>query len=310
MSDQVLLGISTLWVALFGIYANALLNLYIANKTRQLYLVATVGGVVLAGPLVGLAFRVSGFNAPAVLIVGLLAAILTVQFRRSRWRLPPFASSCFHPIRLDQEGRSNWLAPTRDSTLQARPPIQFPRGKIWLGDVLFEIAGKEHTGELMGISVTPDRANHAKVRTIVEQVDSVIEIDVIVSAGNAHKFEPSDKVPFEGKRIGRIELHFEGVPSQIVDLILGRNIREWAIKNPGVVDTFSDKIAMQNVWQSLNGRFIQDMLRIPVQGGPKRLVRIKIVGEFGEDVSLREGNFPTIQVAAISCRVAAPPTPE
>jgi len=307
MSGQLLLGIAALWVTLLGIYANTLVSLYVANKVRQLRIIGTMGGIFLAAFLALLAFLLGGVNVVLVLIVGLLIAILVVEFRRSRWRLPASTSGHFHPIRLDQEDRANWRAPTVDSGLQTYRQIHFPRGKIWLGDVLFEIASHEYTGELNGISVSPDRANNAVVRTIAEQVDDVMEVDIIVTAGSAYKFEPTERVRFEGKRIGRIELHFEGEAPQIVDLILGDNIREWARKSADVVDTFSDTKAMQNVWQSLNGRFVQDMLKIPVEDGPKRLVRIKIVGEFGEDVSLREGNFPTIQVAAISCRVAIKP---
>lgn len=91
MNNQLLLGIAGLWVTLFGIYANTLARLYVANKRRQLGVIGAIGGIFLVVFLVLLAFLLGGGNVIFVFILGLLIAIPVIGFRtiRSRTMEPP-----------------------------------------------------------------------------------------------------------------------------------------------------------------------------------------------------------------------------
>ena len=51
----------------------------------------------------------------------------------------------------------------------------------------------------------------------------------------------------------------------------------------------------------VEGYSVLDMLQVDVKGGPKDLVRIRIVGEFGEEAELSIWNFPSINIYAITC---------
>jgi hypothetical protein len=154
-----------------------------------------------------------------------------------------------------------------------------------------------------GIKVQPTRLNQPQAEEVEINLPNITSVWFLIVARSGHKSR--ENIKFEGSQIGYIELVFsEGLP-QRVPLVLGVNIREWDYgRNPeDRVGSLTDKAARE-VWRSPDGYSVLDMLRVTVENGPKDLVRIRIVGEFGEEAQLTEWDFPWITVYAITCEKA------
>lgn len=206
------------------------------------------------------------------------------------------ADYIYHPIRFEDREPFSHPYPRQDA----------PRGHVWLRGVKFTITECPYVADdkvtyqgIRGLRVQPNRSNVADIKEVDIHVESVNAVFMLIVAG--HSYKRQENLQFENNEIGRIELHFREGPFQPQPLILGGNIREWAFKTKGVVGTLSDDATVQ-IWEPLDGWCTLDMLRIEIEGGPKTLERIRIIGKFGGEGTLQRAPFPAIHVCAITCR--------
>ena len=140
--------------------------------------------------------------------------------------------------------------------------------EIWLGGIPFFLKTKRAIFDSAAIrsgknSVTLD---------LDEPVSRVYSVYLLVNAGGAHK-------EHEGKTLGRVQIIFDDGAFQETKLILGQNIREWAIGNPfDLVNNVVEPSSLP-VWEGSNAtgnKAVIDRLEIPVfqQNRQKRLKQI------------------------------------
>ena len=152
------------------------------------------------------------------------------------------------------------------------------------------------------IVVQPGENNAERVEQIDYQVDGVSNIHFLIAAG--HGWAEHAGVQFLDRNIGRIELVFDDKSTQPVNLVLGKNVREWAYGNSptGLVREI-DYLATKPAWLSYDDHYLLDILSVSIDNGPKDLVRIRVVAKFEEDPS-KKIKLPSIIISGITCERA------
>jgi hypothetical protein len=211
-------------------------------------------------------------------------------------------------------------------------PPGLPKGRIWLHNVLFDLR-IDGQNRLVGMMVTPSEANELRSRDVHAEVKSVEAVYVLLNTAFGLRVNPVDKLEWEGRRIGAIQLTFRKGPPHNVPLVLGQNIRDWAPGNiPDAVFKLTDLSAVET-WTSADGGSAFDMLQIELPRRPDDLVRISVSAQLEApqpvqpatlaalqaQVVQREDNgvfmpqlvareiersFPQIHILAITCQVA------
>jgi hypothetical protein len=157
-----------------------------------------------------------------------------------------------------------------------------PTGKIPFDDIPFHI----ERGEKSIVDISPIYVDNIKLE-LERPIKGVSSVYFLTNAGNTFKQN-------EGKKIGEIDLIFEGEIIQKQELILGHNIREWAPGNmaPGeLVDKVTENLSQQ-IWEGENtagNRAVIDRLEVIVQESnrSKRLREIR----FSRNVTIEKSAF-------------------
>ena len=147
---------------------------------------------------------------------------------------------------------------------------------------------------------------------IPEAVGSVKSVHLLINAGGGFRFDETSKTPLEWMKIGKIELQFDDGSSQATELILGGNVREWAIGNsPGkLVDRVDDPKA-RLAWRGRNTsgkQAVIDQLEIPISkvNRGKKLERIVFVREISKKALPSEGGDLHFLVSAVTLELSEP----
>ena len=148
------------------------------------------------------------------------------------------------------------------------------------------------------LNVQPDEHNNPTVRELNAFAEGISFVHFLISAG--HGRVSHEGVQFIHKRIGHLELIYADDTSQRVNLVLGRNIREWAFGNPFDLVRDIDDSAIQPAWVSHNSFCRIDHLTVSVQGGPRDLRSIQIAAKFEDDQPGRELMVPAIILSAVT----------
>ena len=156
--------------------------------------------------------------------------------------------------------------------LYLNPPI----GDVHLNSIPFQI----HPGALFFDT-------NAQIRFYLPQVDGGKEVDLrpsipianikkvhfLINSGNSKRV-------YANQKIGEIRLLFSNVHPMSTDLILGYNIREWAVGNQGDYVRELSAPSVQMAWQGMNKQGINaviDHLEIVVPDSIRNTVLEKIV---------------------------------
>jgi hypothetical protein len=130
-----------------------------------------------------------------------------------------------------------------------------PRGETILGEVPFSLGDRafKSQAEPAPNNTYPTRA------ALALNVPRAEQVQVLITAGNAF-------TRWRGKAMGRITLQFDSAPPLTVELVPGKNLREWHAAN-NVVSTVSD---VTEVWRgeiagqpSLSGTLDRLTIEIP-----------------------------------------------
>lgn len=178
-----------------------------------------------------------------------------------------------------------------------------PGGKVWLGGqpsgsfnrggVRFDLRvdGNRFGGgmpdhlrrplpRVRGRRVSPAPGNSKRSIDFPVHQSGIDAVFLLLTAGNAHRYEPKTRIPLEGQQIGQIVLEFERTETQIEPLILGQNIREWYIKSPeDVVNTLPSNSETRQAWTTSEEQATLDILPIMVRGDAKKRVLERVTIE-------------------------------
>lgn len=210
------------------------------------------------------------------------------------------------PLPLDSLEQFVWSYPSPD----------VPKGWVNLGGVQFQLQPTED-GRAVGLAVRPSPQNEPETISVPVGLANVSSVFMLITTGWGLKRIEGLSDGWEGEQVGVVRLCFEDGSQQEQQLVLGDNIRDWAIGTVewAVIETIAPNTIP--VWVSPTGGAALDLLRIDVDSGPKTLERIEIVahmmslkGQTLRPVALREGDkqiappsFAIIQVSGITCRV-------
>jgi hypothetical protein len=141
--------------------------------------------------------------------------------------------------------------------------IDPPVGDIFLGGAQFQLMRDSSILDTNkpGHFQTLKDGSKASVLTLPEPVIGVKAICVLINSENS-------KWVYTNENIGKVKLVFDDAPPIEVDLVLGKNVREWCPGHPG--DYVRETTSLETkagVWKGLSkdgANAVIDCLRIPV----------------------------------------------
>lgn len=180
------------------------------------------------------------------------------------------------------------IAPIANGVLSvdyARPPT----GRVELGGVTFDLDGRAFRSQ-----ASPSPNNRFPTSAALEvALPRVERVFVLVTAGNAF-------LRFRDKTVAQIVLTFDTAPTYTVDLVLGKNLREWHKPN-NVVNTAPDTA---EVWRgpitgypNLVGHLDMLTITLPDDWRAATLTRIEFVDISESTVASRD---PAITVSGVA----------
>lgn len=184
--------------------------------------------------------------------------------------------------------------------------LNLPLGEVDFGGVRFLLkSGASVFDTSAARHIESDGSVKAEL-TLTEPVAKVKSVHLLINAGGGFRIDPDSKKSLEWLKIGRVELIFKDKTSQATELILGSNVREWAIGNfPGeLIDGVDDPLS-RVAWRGKNtsGKHaVIDRLEIPVleSNEGKKLEKIVFVREIPWRAYSSEGGKLHFFVAAVS----------
>jgi hypothetical protein len=257
----------------------------------------------------------------AVFFAVLVATILLLFLLKARGELKDLqsflAGENFKPISLDLEGfRSKYpeakekkYVPYRNLTAERflNYRRELPRGHIRLVVPFDIVVDPEDNGDrgAVGIFLEPTSRNDEQSFTNGARVEEVKSVFILLTANNG-------LTTWKGCKIGEILLHFEGDSSpRSLSLHLGHEIRDWWPWNkgqvgiePGPIDQCTSPAVIE-VWHSSDRQVVLDMLRIDVDGEPKKLESITFKARLQSvDWNKHLPDLPGLQILGITCWIA------
>jgi len=151
-----------------------------------------------------------------------------------------------------------------------------PTGDIQLDSVQFHLSPDSLIFDTYGqISYYLPRQDGGKEIEIqlTEPIANVKKVHFLINSGNS-------KSVYAALKIGEISLRFGNVHPLSIDLILGHNIREWAVGNQGdLVREFTDS-SVRQAWQGMNRQgvnAVMDHLEIAIPDVIQNAILEKII---------------------------------
>ncbi len=148
------------------------------------------------------------------------------------------------------------------------------------------------------LSLQPTSENAAKSEHVEIRAKNVSFAHFLLAAGNG--WRERDGIQFLYRRIGSIHLQFDDGQAQSIDLILGKNIREWAFGNSIDLVTEIDTAQAKPAWLSHDNTRRIDMMSVPIAGAPKALRAIQVVAQFEHDHPGKYVYTPAVIISAIT----------
>jgi len=205
---------------------------------------------------------------------------------------------------LSQRFRMVQLPPVQPPTVYGTPYA--PVGLLMIDEIPFFLEPFfDPGGRLLGhrtITVQPGEHNAERIVVIPANIRSVAQLHCLLAA--EHGWTERDGVQFVDKRIGYIELVFVDQSVQRVDLVLGRDIREWAFGNSPELVRDINQITTKPAWISHDTHYLIDVLSIPVRHKQPDLTSIRIIAKFQDDPGTSI-LLPAILISAITCSLAS-----
>jgi len=157
--------------------------------------------------------------------------------------------------------------------------LDSPNSKDFSGSVKFELQADslyfDSNKQIRYFVPRPDGSKEVTI-ALPQPVNHVTAAYFLINSGNS-------KPIYAGEKVGEIILSFQDAPPHVIELVLGKNIREWCPGNPGeYVRDLSDKTTTELVWTGMSkdgASAIIDRLKIDIYKSmrPQPLEKITIV---------------------------------
>jgi hypothetical protein len=161
-----------------------------------------------------------------------------------------------------------------------------PQGELYFDGVKFFIGPDTYLFDTSQARLI-EADGTVKAELKLPEPKKIESVHLLINAGGGYRIEPNSKTPLEWLKIGRVSLIFKDKTSQDTNLILGSNVREWAIGNfPGQLVDRVDDCLSQVAWRGKNtsGNYaVIDQLEIPILESNKNKMLESIV--FIRDIS-------------------------
>lgn len=229
------------------------------------------------------------------LTVGLSGAIILLTRSIQRTFQRPSERPRFHTVQLPST--------VTNANLEARYMAP-PQGEVNLGGVEFLVREALYDSESVRY-IEPDGRSETKLE-LPEPVERVKSAHLLINASGGWRIHEESNTVLEWRQIGRIRLNFEGGTFQDTELILGDNIREWAIGNfPGRLVGRSADPLCQVVWKgkTASGNYaVIDKLEIPVleSNRKKRLKSLSFIRDIPHGAEASEGGLLHFLVSGVT----------
>lgn len=255
----------------------------------------TLGVLLLIGSAYG-AFILTRSSLFVLLILSIAISIILLSgYWRSSFKRP--SKECkFRTIPLPVGRVAN-----------ANPKARYlnpPESESELDGVKFYIGSHIFDSENVKI-IESDGRTKTKLE-LDEPAEHVKSIHLLINASGGWRVHSESGKVFEWMKIGRIRLIFADGSFEDTELILGDNIREWAIGNfPGeLVGRVADPLC-RVAWkgETVSGEFaVIDRLEIPLQGSnrKKQLESITFVRDIRDGAEASEGGLLHFLVSAVT----------
>ena len=179
-----------------------------------------------------------------------------------------------------------------------------PQGEVNLGEVKF-LVGPAIFDSANVRYIEPGGHTETKLE-LAKPAQQVKSVHLLINASGGWRIHRESDTVLEWTRIGRIRLSFEDDTFQDTELILGDNIREWAIGNSpeNLVGRVADPLC-RVVWKgkTASGKYaVIDKLEIPVQESnqQKHLASIVFIRDIPYRAQASEGGLLHFLVSAVT----------
>lgn len=267
---------------------------FLATNWTQLIALGVlfIGGVLgLIAQYQNLAFLMFGITI--VILIGLLGRFFKPRFLKVKHddAIALKSKDTFHMFDLSAVVNHNY--PVKES----------PFGVIMSSGVPIRILPYVDRFQITGhtvIKIQPKDYGVSNRLDILCDISNVKRIYIVWTAGNGWRFFKN--IQFEGRRIGILQINFSDGSNQIVQVILGHNIREWTSgdpQSPRKVSRLNDS-AVSQFWESKEGLHVLDLMKIEVQQYPKHIRSLSITAQFEFPNQLSGAELPQFQISAIT----------
>ncbi len=152
------------------------------------------------------------------------------------------------------------------------------------------------------IDIKPSGDNVAAIEEVPVHVQDVSLVHLLLSAG--HGFASRDGVQLLGKRIGYFEFVFSDGTNSKTDLVLGKNIREWAFAKYADLVRQVDYNLTKPAWIAHDNAHRIDYMKVALPEAPKTLEVVRVVAKFEDEHPNKSLVHPAILISAITCERA------
>ncbi len=181
--------------------------------------------------------------------------------------------------------------------------VDFTKPRLGQDGIPFELNIEDKNNLIKGVEHKPNHYNDVERSREISPGAYATAAYVLVTSGSALRIV--ENVEFENRLIGLLEFYSEEFgennPYQI-DLVLGKNIRDWSYRNPNVVQTVSDP-SVEQVWTDSSDQITIDMLSVTLPSVPVKIDYCKICSHIPGLPSYYNFNFPSIKISGLTYRI-------
>ena len=180
--------------------------------------------------------------------------------------------------------------------------VPFQKPRFGRDRIPFELNIQETDRFIKGVEHAPRHPTDTeRSQEITPGARNVTAAYALVTSGNARRI--AENVEFEGLRIGYLEFYLEDEAPFTIELVLGKNIRDWSYKHPDVVQVVIDR-SVEQVWRDSKDEATIDMLKIVFPNAPCNIKYCQVCVQIEGVPASYKHTYPSIRLSGLTYRVA------
>ena len=145
--------------------------------------------------------------------------------------------------------------------------LGLPYGRVSFNGIPFDV--KPRISVFDAGNIIPGQSTEIELPLETYQ-SNITALHMLINAGGAFKYDRRNGRPLTGVAVGKVTLHFSDKHNFAFTLVLGQNLREWAIGNaPGELIATVTDLANTQAWNGVNLKgkeVVLDKLKISIPG--------------------------------------------